>query len=97
MAKIIVTFRLLPENPESNIAKIEEEVKEKIKNFAGEEYNQESDLKITQAELAFGLKSLDIKAILEESKGSTDSLEEEMKNIKEVRSVEVTDVRRIIG
>ena len=97
MAKVIVTFNIMPENPDVDLAKIESDAEEKIAEFAGEDFNPESDLKITVVAVAFGLKALDVKVILDEDKGSTDKLEEDLKGIENVKSVEVTDVRRIIG
>lgn len=97
MAKVIVTFHVFPDSPEIDLGKIEEESKKKIVAFAGEDYSPESDLKITIFDVAFGIKALDIKVILDEDKGSTDKLEEDIKKIEGVKSVEVTDVRRIIG
>ena len=97
MAKVIVTFNIMPEGPDIDLGKIESEAKEKIAAFVGEDFNPESDLKISLVNVAFGLKALDIKAILDEEKGSTEKLEEDLKSIEGVKSVEVTDVRRIIG
>ena len=97
MAKVIVTFNLMPEGPEVDLAKVSDEVKKKVASFADEDFSEDSDLKIDVVDVAFGLKALNVKAILDESKGSTDALESGFKEIEGIKSVEVTDVRRIIG
>lgn len=87
----------MADSPDINLKEVEAKAKDFIKAFVGSDFNEESDVKIEVVEVAFGLKALDIKAILDEEKGSTDKLEEDLKNIDGVKSVEVTDVRRIIG
>lgn len=81
----------MPESPEIDLAKIEESANEKIKSFGGEVG------KVEQVPVAFGLKSLNIIFVMDEKKGSTDKLEDDISDIKGVQSVEVIDVRRAIG
>ena len=81
----------MPVSPEVDLAKIEEKAKEKITSFGGEVG------KIEQHPVAFGLKSLNLIFVMDEKKGSTDSLEDEISSIEGIQSVEVTDVRRAIG
>ena len=92
MAKVVVTFKIMPESPEIDLTKIQQNIKQKITDFAGD-----VEIKIEQELIAFGLKALKVLFVLDESKGSTDKLEEDIRYIKGVRSVEVTDVRRAIG
>ena len=91
MANIIVTLKIMPESPEIDLAMTEEQAKEKIKVFGGDVG------KVEEEPIAFGLKALKLIFIMDESIGSTESLEEEIKGLKGVQSVEVTDVRRAIG
>ncbi len=97
MASVIVTFNIMPEGVEINLQELEKEVKEKIIDFAGPDFKEDSDIKIEIVDVAFGLKALDIKAIFDESRGGTEELENNITEIEGVKSVEVTDVRRIIG
>ena len=92
MTNVIVTFKIMPESPEVDLKKISEEAKSKINDFAGA-----GDMKIEEQPVAFGLKSLNIIFVMDESKGSTEPLEETISEIKGVQSVETTDVRRAIG
>ena len=92
MAQVVVTLKIMPESPEIDLAAIETEAKNKISDFS-----QGGDMKIEQEPIAFGLKALKVMFVMDESKGSTDSLEESIKSISGVNSVEVVDVRRAIG
>ena len=47
--------------------------------------------------IAFGLIALKITFVMNESKGNIDPLEDQLRNIDGVNSVEVIDVRRTIG
>ena len=91
MADVIITLKIMPASPEVDLGKIEEVAKEKIKAFEGEVGKSE------QIPVAFGLKSLNLIFVMDEKKGSTDKLEDEISDIEGVQSVEVTDVRRAIG
>lgn len=82
----------MPVSPEIDLSAIEEKAKEKIVEFAGE-----GDMKTEQEPLAFGLNSLKIMFVMDEAKGGTDKLEEDISSIEGVNSVETVDVRRAIG
>jgi len=87
MANIIITLKIMPEGVETDLDKLEKEVEGKL----------EGEMKKEREEIAFGLKALKFMFIWDEDKGNVDSLEEEIKKIDGVRSVEVVDVRRAIG
>ena len=91
MASVIVTLRIMPKSPESNLKKIEEQVSHLVKEFGG------SVGKVEEIPVAFGLNSLNITFIMDESIGSTEELEKQAAAVSEVNSVEVTDVRRAVG
>lgn len=82
----------MPKSPDVDLGSIEPEAKAKIIEFS-----QSKEIKTEQEPIAFGLKALKIIFVMDESKGSTDSLEESIKNIEGVNSVEAVDVRRAIG
>ena len=82
----------MPESPEIALNSIEEQAKKHIEEFAGE-----TEFKTEQEPIAFGLKALKIIFVMDESKGSTEELENKIKNIEGINSVEVVDVRRAIG
>ena len=92
MAKLIITLRIMPDSPEADLDNIEKEVIKEIKKFSGEtELKKEIEL------IAFGLKALKIIFVSDESKSNLDELENNIKLINNVNSVEVIDVRRAIG
>jgi elongation factor 1-beta len=92
MAQVVVTIKIMPESPEVDLDKIEIEAKTKIQDFS-----QNQELKTEQEPIAFGLKALKIIFVMDEDKGSTDPLEEDLKKIEGVNSAEAVDVRRAIG
>jgi len=92
MAKTIVSLRVMPESPDVDLKRMEVEVKKKIVVFAGE-----GDMRVTVEPVAFGLNSVNIIFVMEESQGSTEPLEIAIQTVDGVNSVEVTDVRRAIG
>lgn len=81
----------MPKSPEVNLEVLETQATEKIANFGGEIGKKEIQ------PVAFGLKALMLYFVMDEAKGSTDSLEKEIEALEGVNSVEVTDVRRTIG
>ena len=92
MANVIVTLKIMPKSPEIDLNQIKEEILKHIKEFAGE-----GETKTEEKPIAFGLKALNIIFVMDEALGSTESLEENIKSISNIQSVEVTDVRRAIG
>ena len=92
MADVIITLKIMPESPEIDLNSLEEQAKNHIKEFAGN-----AEFKTEQEPIAFGLKALKIIFVMDENKGSTESLEQKIKNVEGINSVEVVDVRRAIG
>ena len=91
MAQVIITFRVMPESPDSDLKSIEARVGEAIKRFGGEVG------RIEIKPFAFGLKAIEMIFVADEAKGGTDELEKEIAGFPDIASVEVTDVRRAIG
>ena len=92
MANVVVTLKIMPSSPEVDLHKIEADAKKKIIDFAGP-----GDMKIEQEPIAFGLKALKIIFIMDEAKGSTEPIEDTIGDIEGVQSVEISDVRRVVG
>ena len=92
MAIVVITLKIMPTSPEVDLDAIEAEAKKKIYRFS-----QSEEMRSEQEPIAFGLKALKIIFVMDESKGSPDPLEESIKNIGGVNSVETIDVRRAIG
>ena len=92
MAVVVITLRVMPSGPDADLSGIERRAKECIVSFAGD-----TEFKTEITPVAFGIKSVDIKFVMEESLGSTEKLENKISEIEEVNSVEVIDVRRAVG
>jgi elongation factor 1-beta len=92
MAKAIVSFRVMPESPDVDLKALEELCLIKIKEFAGE-----TETKLEIEPIAFGLKALNFKFVMDENLGSTEPLENSISEIEDVSSMEILDVRRAIG
>jgi len=91
MGTVVVTLKVMPESVDINLKDLTSLISKRIKKFCGEEPRTEVE------PIAFGLKALIFIFLLDESKGGTDKLEEEINNIEGVNSVDVTDVRRALG
>ncbi|MFT4260827.1 MAG: elongation factor 1-beta [Candidatus Woesearchaeota archaeon] len=92
MAKAIVTIKVMPSSPETDLKALEELAAQKIKAFSGND-----ELKVEIIPVAFGLKSLNLTFVIDESLGSPESLEKELQALEGVNSAETVDVRRAVG
>ena len=92
MAMVIITLKIMPDSPEVDLDALEQKVKTKIQAFCGE-----TETKTEIKPIAFGLKSMEIIFVMDESKGSTEYLEKQISDLEGVSSVSVIDVRRAIG
>jgi len=92
MADVVVTLDIMPDSPDIDLKKIETDALAKIKEFTGMDNH-----KVEINPVAFGLKMVRILFVMQESKGTTDSLEADIATIEGVTSVEVSDIRRTIG
>ena len=92
MARVVATIKIMPQSPDIDLSSIEEKARKKIKSFSGN-----GEMRAEQEPIAFGLKALKITFVMDESKGSPDALEEDLRSIDGVNSVETIDVRRAVG
>ena len=90
MSIVAVKIKIMPESPETDIIKTEKNVKAVL------EKEGVKNPKFEVQPIAFGLKALIAMFGWPEEK-SLDSLEEKLKKIKEIGSVQVIDIRRAIG
>jgi translation elongation factor aEF-1 beta len=88
-SKVIITFSIMPESLEIDLNALSDKVKGIISKY-GEVG------KISFKPVAFGLESIEIMAIFDESKGSTEPIEKEILELEGISSAEVTDVRRTV-
>jgi elongation factor 1-beta len=91
MAQVIVTITIMPESPDTDLNHILQQVTKKVASFGGEVGRHEEE------PIAFGLKALKVTFVMDESKGSTEALEQDIAHMPDVASAETTDVRRAVG
>jgi elongation factor 1-beta len=91
MADVIVTLKVMPESPETDLSEIQGKVEHLVKEFGGEVG------KVEEEPVGYGLKAMKFFFVMPEDIGSTEDLEEQIQQLDGVNSVEVTDVRRAIG
>ncbi len=91
MAQVIVTMRIMPADPDVDLAKVEAAARKVVADFGGEVG------KVDIKPFAFGLKAVEVYFVADEAKGSTEPVEQNIAAIPGVESVEVIDVRRAIG
>lgn len=92
MASVIVTIKIMPESPEIDLTALKDSAMELIGKVYGE-----TEARTEEEPIAFGLKALRLTFVFDESKGSPDILEDQLRNLDGVQSVETVDVRRAIG
>ena len=91
MANVIITLRIMPSEAESDISQIESAVKILVNNFSGN-----TSARIEIEPIAFGLNAIKVMFTVDENK-SLEILENSIKDIHDIASVEAIDVRRAIG
>jgi elongation factor 1-beta len=90
MGIALIKIKIMPTSPEVNL----EEIKEKARGVI-----EKSEGKITGSDeepIAFGLKAVILSFELDESK-ELESIEEELKKLENINSVQVIDMRRAFG
>lgn len=92
MAKVIVTFKVMPESLEVDLNEVKELLKKQITDFEGV-INGE----MTEEPVAFGLKAVMVRFAYDESKGTTDDLEDKLTAEEIIQSIQVVSVGRAMG
>ena len=90
MGTALVTIRIMPESPNSNLNEIQNKAKEIVEKNHGKKPSTRTE------PVAFGLSAVIINFALDESL-SIDNIENPLKKIKDVVSAEVIDFRRAFG
>lgn len=85
MGKVLATIKVMPDGLEVDINKLEEEIKQKI--------NPE---RINKQPIAFGLIALIVEKIIADDEGEIEKVENALKSIEGVSSIEVTNLTRLL-
>lgn len=90
MGTALITIKLMPSSPEVNLKEIQEKAKTIIEENKGEKTRFE------EVPVAFGLKSINAFFDLDEEV-ELEPIENKLREIENVNSAEVTDMRRAFG
>ena len=85
---VVVKLKIMPKDVEVDIEKIKEQLPAIIN-----QYGKIHSLEIKP--IAFGLNSLEVTLLLNDSQGGMEKIEEEISNLEEVGEVNVTDISRL--
>lgn len=91
MGRVIVTLRIMPENPETSLELIRRKAEEIIKEEGASVGKHEIE------PVAFGLNALVLYVVVSDEQGWNEDIERQIKEIDGVESVNVADVRRAVG
>ncbi len=83
MGKVMLTFRLMPEGPETDLGKVEEDVRATL----GDAFKNAQS-----KPFAFGLDALFVVAVVPDEQGAADRLESALAKIDNVQGVEIVGV-----
>ena len=91
MATAGIQFKIMPNSVDVDLDKLKSEIKLKVESFESGVFND-----AREEPIAFGLKALIVTIALSEDEES-ESVENAIKEIGDVSSVELIDYRRAIG
>ena len=84
-------MKVMPISPDVDLQGLADAATEKIENWDAQVG------KVDFEPVAFGLKAVNLIFQMNEDKGSTEDLENQVAEIEGVNSVDITDVRRALG
>ncbi|MBI4168137.1 MAG: elongation factor 1-beta [Candidatus Aenigmarchaeota archaeon] len=84
MGNVMVTFRVMPESPETDLEKI----KDALLKLGSKKVDTEP--------LAFGLNAVIAYFVVPDAEGGTEDLEKSVKSIEGVSEAEITEVNRTL-
>ena len=84
MAKVLLTIRVMPEDVNTDLESIKNEILSKI------------GAQIKEVPIAFGIVSLYVSTIIEDKEGEIERVEKLLKEIKGVGEIEVLEITRTL-
>ncbi|MEM2954697.1 MAG: elongation factor 1-beta [Candidatus Nanoarchaeia archaeon] len=91
MADILIKLKVMPAGVDINLENLQKTIEAKIKP------NAKLIHSISKEPVAFGLVSLVFTFLADENKINLENLENNIRSLPEIQSVEVIDVRRAVG
>ena len=89
MGDVAMIYRIMPESPDIDMESLKAQVKESAESV-GAELNRADERPV-----AFGLKALEVAIVMDDKSGKSGELEEKLRSIKGIQSVELTDMSLI--
>ena len=96
MASVVVTLKIMPTSPETNLDEVFVHAEKCVRAYVDAKH-KDGEVRKGIEPIGFGLKALKVIFVMDESLGATDRLEENIKKVSGVESVDAIDVRRAIG
>ncbi|MEM3153967.1 MAG: elongation factor 1-beta [Candidatus Woesearchaeota archaeon] len=96
MANVIVTLKIMPKGPDVDLDKVYANACKYIRDFVDKKH-KDGEMRKEIEPIGFGLKALKILFVMDEAMGTTDKLEDNIRRLPDVESVEAIDVRRAVG
>lgn len=96
MATVVITLKIMPKGPEVNLDNVYSEATKLVRAFVDAKH-KDGEVRKEIEPIGFGLKALKLLFAMDENLGTTEKLEEQIKTLPDVESVECTDARRAIG
>lgn len=91
MAQVLFKIKIMPEDIGIDLVKLKEEIKKVIEHYKGHVTND------SEEEVAFGLKSLMVDFWIDDKETDSDEVEDNLRNVEGVGSLEILDIRRALG
>jgi len=91
MGIALIKIKLMPSSPDVNLEKIKEKAKKIVEN------NKGARVSFEEQPIAFGLKAVIVGFEQNEDNGELEPIENALREIEDVNSVEVVDMRRAFG
>jgi len=85
MGKVAVTYRIMPEGVDIDLAEVSSKVKDMI-------HNEASLAKLEEKPVAFGLKFIEVILVMDDANNTSEEHEEKFRGIEGIQSVEITDL-----
>jgi len=83
MADVIVTFKIMPKDADTDLDKLEEKIKAIVKPE-----------RIQREPIAFGLVAINVTKLIPDAGGELETIENKIKSIEGVGQIEVTETTR---
>ncbi len=90
MGTMLITYKIMPDSPDTNLEELKEKIKEILEKVEAEE------IRFEEEPIAFGLKAIKAGFDLDESK-ELDPIQQEIEKLENISSVEIADMRRAFG